>query len=162
MALICLTATRPKRLLGSVACEEQYRRRDHRDQFAAVTVGAERQMSNEEIDYQEIMRSFHITKLRGRTSSGGAWARGTIVGYRFGALVFSEPALNRAWEVNGDSRISKLWICDDSRRTVYNWDRGADVPAANATVEAIVELFAEGLADTVFDALADRRGGTSR
>ena len=47
--------------------------------------------------------------------------------------------------------ISKLWlqrIAD--RRTVFNWDRGADVAAVDAQARAIVDFLAAGLAEHVF------------
>jgi hypothetical protein len=65
-------------------------------------------------------------------------------------LVFPEHAENREWEI-GDSRISKLWpkrLADD--RTVFNWDRGADVPALDTAAAAIVDFLAGGLADVVY------------
>jgi hypothetical protein len=36
------------------------------------------------------------------------------------------------------------------RRQVFNWDRGADVPAADAKVAAIVDFLCAGLADHVY------------
>ena len=107
-------------------------------------------MDDEDLDYEELLSTYRVSRMRRRRSGGGAWVQGTIAGYRFDALVFPEPALTREWEVNGDSRISKLCIQDDSRRVLYNWDRGADIAAANRTIEAIVELFADGLAESVF------------
>ena len=72
--------------------------------------------------------------------------------HRFEALVFPEHATNREWEL-GDSRISKLWVqrLPDGRyplaRTVFNWDRGADIPAVDETAQAIVDFLAAGPAD---------------
>jgi hypothetical protein len=55
-------------------------------------------------------------------------------GHRFDALVFPEHAANPVWEI-GDSRLSKLFIQRlADRQTVFNWDRGADVPAADLTL----------------------------
>ena len=49
------------------------------------------------------------------------------------------------------SRISKLWIQRQAdKRTVFNWDRGADIPATDPTTKAIVDFLAGGLADYVY------------
>ena len=54
------------------------------------------------------------------------------------------------WEI-GESRITKLWIQRlADRETVFNWDRGPDVPAADALVAEIVDHLAGGLADAIF------------
>ncbi len=91
-----------------------------------------------------------ITKVTRRASGSGTWVCGTLNGHRFDALLFLEHAENREWEI-GDSRISKLWVqrLADSRE-VFNWDRGADVPAADATVAGIVDFLAAGLADFIY------------
>ncbi len=57
-----------------------------------------------------LLDALRITKVQRRTSSGGAWVRGTIAGHRCDALVSPEPATNQEWEVNGDSQISKFWL----------------------------------------------------
>jgi hypothetical protein len=36
------------------------------------------------------------------------------------------------------------------KRTVFNCDRGADVPAATDVAQAIVDFLSEGLADHIF------------
>ena len=91
-----------------------------------------------------------ITKTTRRAAGSGTWVCGRLAGHRFDALVFPEHAENREWEL-GDSRISKLWVQRMAdRREVFNWDRGADVPAADATVAAIVDFLAAGLADHVY------------
>ncbi|HEX4055484.1 MAG TPA: hypothetical protein VHX86_14565 [Tepidisphaeraceae bacterium] len=91
-----------------------------------------------------------ITKKSRRASGGGTWICGTIAGHRFDALVFPEHAENRDWEI-GDSRISKLWVQRLSdRQTVFNWDRGADVSAADKTAAAIVDFLSAGLADLAY------------
>jgi hypothetical protein len=65
-------------------------------------------------------------------------------------LVFPEHADNPGREI-GDSRISKLWVRRSAdRRQVFNWDRGADVPAADPVAAAIVDFLCAGLADYVF------------
>ena len=83
-----------------------------------------------------------ITKTTRRNSGGGTWVRGTCNGYRFDALVFPEHAEQAEWEI-GTSRISKLWIkrLADSR-VVYNWDRGLDLPPADAQTRAMVDWLA--------------------
>ncbi len=74
----------------------------------------------------------------------------TLMGHRFEALVFPEHAENPEWEI-GDSRISKLWIQRQAdKQQVFNWDRGADVPAADHTTECIVDFLAGGLADFIY------------
>ena len=73
-----------------------------------------------------------------------------VVGGRFDALVFPEHAENPEWEI-GDSRISKLWIQRlADKRTVFNWDPGADVPAADDIAAQIVDFLAGGIADFVY------------
>jgi hypothetical protein len=99
----------------------------------------------------DLLETLEITKVECRSSVGGTWVTGRIAGYRFEALVFPEPALNREWEVGGDSRISKLWVGDANGREIYAWDRGPGTPAASPTVEMIVELLSEGLAETIFE-----------
>jgi hypothetical protein len=93
---------------------------------------------------------FEITKVTRRTAGAGTWVCGTLHGHRFDALVFPEHADNPEWEI-GDSRISKLWIqrlADE--RTVFNWDRGADIPAADHVVACFVDFLAGGLADHIY------------
>jgi hypothetical protein len=91
-----------------------------------------------------------ITKTTRRASGSGTWVCGSLCGHRFDALVFPEHADNPEWEI-GDSRISKLWVQRIvDKRQVFNWDRGADVPAADATTQAIVDSLAGGLADYVY------------
>ena len=91
-----------------------------------------------------------ITKTTRRTSGGGTWVCGTVHRHRFEALVFPDHAENPGWEI-GDSRISKLWIQRRAgRKEVYNWDRGLDVPAADTTVQAIVDFLGAGLAEHTY------------
>ena len=98
----------------------------------------------------DISDDLEITKVTRRTTCGGAWVRGRIAGHRFEALVFAEHAENPEWEI-GDSRISKLWVqrLADKANT-YNWDRGLDVPAADATTQAIVDFLCAGLAEHTY------------
>jgi hypothetical protein len=91
-----------------------------------------------------------ITKTSRRASGSGTWVMGTIHGHRFEALVFPEHAMSPDYEL-GDSRISKLWIqrlADEE--TVFNFDRGLDVAAEDATVQAIVDFLAAGLAEHTY------------
>ena len=91
-----------------------------------------------------------ITKTSRRASGGGTWVSGTIAGYRFDALVFPEHADNPEWEL-GDSRISKLWIARlKNKETVFNWDRGMDMPAASDKTQAVVDFLCAGLADHIY------------
>lgn len=91
-----------------------------------------------------------IAKTTRRDSGAGTWVRGTCNGYRFDALVFPEHAEQAEWEI-GTSRISKLWIKRlADGRMVYNWDRGLDVPPADADTQAMVEFLCEGLAEYVY------------
>ncbi len=67
-----------------------------------------------------------------RIESNG-WVIGTVGEYRFNALIFREHAADPAWEL-ADSMISKLWV-QHRGQTVFNWDRGLDVDAANEEVQ---------------------------
>jgi hypothetical protein len=91
-----------------------------------------------------------ITKTRGRKSMGGTWVIGAVnTRYRFDALVFAEHAENESYELD-QSRISRLAIIDaDTKKLVFNFDRGLDVPPANAETQAVVEFICEGLADLI-------------
>jgi hypothetical protein len=89
-----------------------------------------------------------ITRTTRRAAGAGTWVIGRLAGHRFEALVFPEHADNPAWEI-GDSRISKLWVQRLADRVVvFNWDRGPDVPAADAASQAVVDFLAAGLATT--------------
>jgi hypothetical protein len=91
-----------------------------------------------------------ITKITRQAAGAGTWVCGTLSGHMFEALVFPEHAANPEWQI-GDSRISKLWVQRlADRRTVFNWDRGADVPAADELTGAIVDFLAGGLADHIY------------
>jgi len=102
----------------------------------------------------EIGHDLRITKTTRRAAGAGTCVCGTIGGtpggYRFEALVFPEHAENPEWEL-GDSRISKLWIARfKNKETVFNWDRGADIPAATARTQAVVDFLAAGLAEAIY------------
>ena len=92
-----------------------------------------------------------ITKIEQRTIGGGAWVIGTINDqYKFNALVFPEHAECESYEL-GQSKISKLWIQRTAdRTTLFNFDRGLDVSAANTEIQVIVDFLCVGLADLVF------------
>ena len=101
-------------------------------------------------DDLDVGHDLEITKTTRRASGAGTWVSGTLCGHRFEALVFPEHAANPEWEI-GDSRISKLWIQRlADKREVFNWDRGADVPAADHLVECIIDFLAGGLADHIY------------
>ena len=94
----------------------------------------------------------NITKITNRNrGAGGSWVQGTINDdYRFDALVFSEHAECESYELNR-SKISKLWIQRIAdKKTMFNFDRGLDVPAAKNEVQVVVDFLCEGLSDLVF------------
>lgn len=102
-------------------------------------------------ELSEIPHDFQITRVTRQAAGAGTWVCGRMDGHRFDALVFPEHACDPEWEL-ADSRISKLWVQRlADRRTVFNWDRGADVRAADETVQAIVDFLAAGLADHVYE-----------
>jgi hypothetical protein len=91
-----------------------------------------------------------FTHLNPRPGCAGTWIAGRVAGHRFEALVFRDHAENPAWEL-GDSGISKLWVQRlADRAVVFNWDRGPDVPAADAAAARVVDFLAAGLAEHVF------------
>ena len=105
---------------------------------------------NLEINDLDLGDDLVITKTTRRAAGAGTWVCGRLNGHRFDALVFPEHAENPGWEL-GDSRISKLWVQRlADRQEVFNWDRGADVPAANPLATAIVDFLSVGLADLVY------------
>ncbi|MGE0609948.1 MAG: hypothetical protein AB7O62_22855 [Pirellulales bacterium] len=98
----------------------------------------------------EVGDDLEITKVTRRAAGNGTWVCGRLNGHRFDALVFPAHAENREWEI-GDSQISKLWVQRlADKQTVFNWDRGRDVPAADAVATAIVDFLAAGLADLAY------------
>ncbi len=103
------------------------------------------------LDEFDLGDDLEITKVSRRTSSGGTWVCGTLHGHRFDALVFPEHAENPEWELRGDSRVSKLWVQRIAdKQTVFNWDRGLDVAAANEIAWAIVDFIVAGLTDHIY------------
>jgi hypothetical protein len=93
-----------------------------------------------------------ITKISNRNRNvGGSWVQGKMNDqYQFEALVFADHAESEEYEL-GRSKISKLWIQQISdRKTMFNFDRGLDVPAANTEIQVVVDFLCEGLSDLVF------------
>jgi len=91
-----------------------------------------------------------FAKTTRRVSGGGTWVCGTIHGHRFEALVFPKHADDPAHEI-GDSRISKLWLQRGAdQASVYDWDRGLNLPAADATAAAICDFLCAGLAEHIY------------
>jgi hypothetical protein len=108
-------------------------------------------MTNHEIDVTDL--DLKITKIERRTSCGGAWVQGTVnETMRFDALVFAEHAESDEFEL-GRSKISKLWIQEiKTKKTLFNFDRGLDVPAASTEVQVVVDFLSVGLADLAWGA----------
>lgn len=101
-------------------------------------------------DCDDLGDDLAINKITSRAAGSGTWVCGTLNGFRFDALVFPAHAENADWEL-GQSQISKLWIKRLSdQQTVFNWDRGQDVPAADDATHAVVDFLAAGLADLVY------------
>ena len=121
---------------------------------AMTNIDETRQTKEENIDVmEELLDSLDIRKITRRVgvSAGGAWVKGTMGGHRFDALVFPVHADQREYELEGDSRISKLWVQRISdRTTVANFDRGWDVEPTTPIAQQIVALLATGLAETVY------------
>ena len=95
-----------------------------------------------------------ITKISNRhRSAGGSWVQGKINDeYRFDALVFADHAESDSYELDR-SKISKLWIERIAdKKTMFNFDRGLDVPATNTEVQVVVDFLCEGLSDLIFGA----------
>jgi hypothetical protein len=106
--------------------------------------------TNANNDDLDLGHDLEITKTTRRNTVGGTWVSGTIHGHRFDALVFPEHAEVPEYEID-DSRISKLWLQRQADKvTVYNWDRGQDVPAADKTAAAIVDFLCAGLAEHTY------------
>jgi hypothetical protein len=106
--------------------------------------------TNETNDLLDIGNDLTFTRIERRTSAAGTWVCGTVCGYEFCALVFPEHAEDREWEI-GDSRISKLWVKNTAtKKVVYNWDRGLDVPPADKAAATVVGFLCAGLADAIF------------
>lgn len=92
-----------------------------------------------------LAETLEITSVKDREYGNGTWVSGKVDGYKFQCLVFSDHAECEEYELNG-TKISKLWIRRESdKATVFNFDRGIDVPAADGEVEQLIELIAEGV-----------------
>jgi len=108
--------------------------------------------TGDSLDAMDLMDTL-VIKTRPRTAGCGAgtWAKGTIGGHCFNALVFPEHAEQPDYELD-ESRISKLWvkwISDDE--VVVSFDRGWDVRPTTPIAQSIVDLLAFGLAEYVYD-----------
>lgn len=91
-----------------------------------------------------------IVRRSRRTGVPGTWAKGTLNGHRFEALVFSEHAESPDYELD-DSRISKLWVQSlGDHKVVASFDRGWDIRPATKVAQAIVDFLAAGLADHIY------------
>jgi hypothetical protein len=102
-------------------------------------------------DALEIGDDLVIARKSRHTGVPGIWAIGTLNGYRFEALVFSEHAECPDYEL-GDSRISKLWLKElNSGKTVANFDGGWDVRPTTKIAQVIVDFLAAGLADYIYN-----------
>jgi len=64
------------------------------------------------------------------------WTKGSYKGYTFQVKHYDEPSAE--FGLNG-GRISKLWIADANRRTVYNYDRGEDIPATTDEAREVLD-----------------------
>ncbi|HAN99108.1 MAG TPA: hypothetical protein DCQ98_17500 [Planctomycetaceae bacterium] len=105
--------------------------------------------THEPFDY-DLAAGLRILKVTARPHAPGTWVTGVLDEFRFEALVFAEHADERDQEL-GESRIAKLWIARrDTKRTVFNWDRGLDIPAASDKTQAVADFLAAGLAEHVF------------
>jgi hypothetical protein len=103
------------------------------------------------MDEMDVGEDLVIKKTTRRAAGAGTWVCGSLNGFRFDALVFPAHTENREWEI-GDSQISKLWLQRMADyATVFNWDRGADLLAADATVQAVVDFLCAGLAEHTYE-----------
>ena len=72
-------------------------------------------------------KEFEIYRTEPPNPIGRCWASGTVLGYRFNALVFPDHADQSSYEL-GRSRISKLEIMrPEGFRRLVNFDRGWDI-----------------------------------
>jgi hypothetical protein len=112
--------------------------------------------TNEDMDIGE---DLEITKTTRRAAGAGTWVCGRLNGHRFEALVFPEHAESETYELGdsrgqpGDSQISKLWVGRlKDNATVFNWDRGLDVPAADNAAARVIDFLCAGLAESTYGA----------
>ncbi len=108
-------------------------------------------MSHPEIpENWDLGDDLEITKTTRQAAGIGTWVCGRLAGFRFAALVFPEHAEVPEYEL-GQSRISKLWLARlADGRTVFNWDRGADVPPKDEAAARAVDFLAAGLAEHTY------------
>lgn len=112
-----------------------------------ITTKGETKMTTNDLD---LGFDLEITKTTRWAAGAGTWVCGTLHGHGFNALVFPKRAENPEYEID-DSRISKLWVQRlADKQTVFNWDRGSDVPAATDEAKQIVGFLAAGLADHIY------------
>ena len=80
---------------------------------------------------------------------------GRIAAFRFVAKVYPEHALDPAFEL-GRSRISKLELRRlDTNAVAFNWDRGLDRAATDASAKTAVDRLVKHLANHLFGHLAE-------
>lgn len=108
-------------------------------------------MKNATKNHEDLGHDFQILTNNVSRLNGGTWVSGRLDGFFFDALVFEDHAESEEYEL-GTSRISKLAVkrIGKNAKWLFNFDRGLDVPAANANVQAVVDFLCEGLAATVF------------
>lgn len=92
----------------------------------------------------------HIISIAPRPV-GGSWVQGTLMGFKFEALVFAKHAIYAEYEIER-SRISKLALRRLSDGCiVYHWDRGLDIPAIDDKAQIALTILCERVASIVFD-----------
>ena len=99
-----------------------------------------------------IKMEIKITQLR-QGLAGGTWADGTVGPFVFQALVFSDHAEQKSFEL-GRSRISKMQVKlrGPEFRPVFNFDRGMDLAAKTTDAKNAVKLLSKNLAKQVYQA----------
>ena len=91
-----------------------------------------------------------IIKTSRRAAAGGTWVYGTIAGYRFDALGFPGTCRMPGLRVGRQPHLEALDCPAQDKETVFNWDRGMDIPAASAKTQAVVDFLADGLAEHIY------------
>lgn len=82
--------------------------------------------------------------------AGGKWLRGTVDEFSFAALVLPQHARVRSWEI-GDSCIETLTIRRrGTKRILFNWDRGPNIPTTDARVLQAIACLEACLRQTAF------------
>lgn len=85
-----------------------------------------------------------------RRQACGAWVKGNVLSFTFEALIFPEHAAYPDYEIE-QSQISKLCIRRRSDRAItYAWDRGLDIPAADADTQRAIIIVCTKLASAVY------------